>query len=433
MYFKSISSSPIFALLIIYLPENSFAQDSNSRPNVRIVEEHVSNITDINTVLLVPPKEVIQAHPPGVNITGQRLSLLDSIPYIPPPVWSLDLVSHSYGADWSGYENILQRGSYAKATVARGGKQSGPAIVALYGMGDAAAEDAAAWGLNIVGYASAPRATVIANETDSGALVPGGIAYNTVLAATGYFQSENAIQIQANKPFGNFKKGIVFNNRAVGAINGSSKPISTSINAVSGPLIFSDAGTAESFIKSLSTFSRAEIDLLNFVVGPTYVPTRGSSRHFAKIDVDSDGVYIRAKDEKNVPVDLYLGSASTGSIRLITGGTNNQRESVQGEFKHTDGATDYITFSGGRRQTQISVDGASPNSSVSIAGKGLGGGKLRDGTSAIKMQWDTAGLSFNGAATIEKPELPADAKDLETAIALLNAIKAALIKYGLAK
>ena len=49
------------------------------------------------------------------------------------------------------------------------------------------------------------------------------------------------------------------------------------------------------------------------------------------------------------------------------------------------------------------------------------------------LQVSATGVGFNGGAPAAKPTLPPNATDLPTAITLLNAIKSALISYGLAQ
>lgn len=368
----------------------------------------------------------------GAYTVGQTFDLRNNMPYIPAPVSSVDLVSKTYDEKWNGYKNIFQRASYAKTTVARGGVNAGPAVVAIYGMGDAAAPQSAAWGANFVAYANAIGGVAIGNETDCGPLVDGGIAYNTVLVATGYFQSQNALQIQANRPEGNYKNGIVFNNRSVGAITGTGDPITIDIPAVSGALIYSDLGAASYYLRALGTFAAAEIDLQNFVVGPTYSPAEGAHRRYLRVDPTAGGVYLRARDAGDTATTLYLGSAGTGSVQILTGRAGVGGEVSQVEVKHLASSTDRITLSGGIGDVSIGSAGSSSNSSISLQGKGSAGVKLRDGAGGLKFQATTTGIGFFGVTPVARPTLTAPATDLASTITLLNQIRGILIDYGLA-
>jgi len=365
---------------------------------------------------------------PLASFTGGRMDFRNIIPYIPAPVISPDLYSRSYGTEWNGTRNIFQRASFAKSNVVRGGANTGPAVVAVYGMGEAAVPQSAAWGCNFAGYASAAGAVAIANETDSGALVEGGIAYNTVLVATGYFPTECALQIQSAKLGGEFRNGIVFNNRAITSTGGTGDPITTDIASVTGTLFYvDDNGISERLIRSLGTHTISEWETQNMIVGPSYIPAEGSFRRYSRLDVNSGGLYWRARDLGDTPTNLYFGSVSSGSVLFLTGRITSGGEVTQVEVRHTAGATDHVTLTGGAGDVVIGVAGTSTNSSISMSGKGTGGGKMRDGASATKIQWNTTGIGFNASTPIAKPTISGS----RGGNAALASLLTALASYGL--
>lgn len=140
---------------------------------------------------------------------------------------------------------------------------------------------------------------------------------------------------------------------------------------------------------------------------------------------------------------LYA-TQGTGSHLFRTGGVlSNDRLSTgttsQVEIKHTAGATDYLTLTGGTGGTTvIGVDGATANGNVLIRGKGTGGVILRDGGGSTRFALNTTGVGFNGSAAVGKctlaAALPTDGSATNAAIATaLNTQRTCLINYGLAQ
>ena len=113
---------------------------------------------------------------------------------------------------------------------------------------------------------------------------------------------------------------------------------------------------------------------------------------------------------------LALRSAGTGDIE-IQGGDALPRLGIKG----TTG-TSYPEFLAGSGGIVYRPAGTDTNVDSIIDGKGNAGGKLRDGTGAIKVEWGTTGLSFFGGAEVAKP----------TGVAVTAAgIHAALVSLGL--
>jgi hypothetical protein len=86
----------------------------------------------------------------------------------------------------------------------------------------------------------------------------------------------------------------------------------------------------------------------------------------------------------------------------------------------------------------ITAQGSDAAIDAALKGKGTYGVRLIDGGNATRVQVNTTGVGFNGIAPIAKPTLPAplplDGTASNVAIAtLLNAVRAALISYGLAQ
>lgn len=357
----------------------------------------------LSTNVIAPAGDVSFYVDPDAAFPGAgKIRLGNLIPYIPQPVLSLDLYSKTYGTEWNGYKNIFQQASYAKANVARGGASIGPAVVAILGHGEAVTTGAAAWGLNVNGVASADGATAIAVEVDSQAATAASVAVNTLLVAVGAFPSEVALQIQSNTVEASFKNGIFFNNRVAGAINGT-YPIGTDIPAVTGSYIKADAGVAERGIEfAATTFTASEWESSNFVIGPTVTLSAGEYRSGVRLDGSKTGnPSIGASGgDGTAPVNLTVYARNGGNIAFAT---SSKSGPVNFQVKHTENADTYPRVSGSvSGDVTLDITGSATNSSVSITGKGTGGGKMRDGAGAIKFQWNTTGVGFHAASPVAK-------------------------------
>lgn len=361
---------------------------------------------------------------PKATFSGTgKLRFGNVIPYIPQPVYAPDLYSKSYGAEWNGHKNIFQRASVAKATVARGGVNIGPAVVALFGSGEAAAADAAAWGANIVGYSSVSGGVAIANETDSGALVSGGIAYNTVLVAVGDYPTENFLQMQANKAGATAKNGIVFNYRSTTAVDSSTgETVVTDIQPVSGSYFKGDGGTAVRLMDfAQNIFTTSEWESRGFIVGPS---PNAAAWNYLRIDGDTAGnPKITAKATDGSAANFNYYTTGIGKHQFLTGAT----AAIQVQIKDTAGATDRLELTGGSGDVTITTAGSSTNSAVSIQGKGSSGVKIRDGAGALKIQVSTTGVGFFAATPSAKPTVTGS----RGANAALASLLTALAGFGL--
>jgi hypothetical protein len=381
---------------------------------------------------------------PGATFTGTGyLSLRNIIPW-QGEVFAASVYTRQYDpGDVGGLTggNIFQVASYAKANL------SGPAVVAVYGQGEATTSGARAWGGNLVGTASASGATGIALELNALSTVAGGLSYGLVVHAAGFAPTTAAINIGSNSPESTFTDAITFNVQDV-IRNGS--PVESP--PFSGCLIKMPNTTVTHGVNlSAAKFTGSEWWSSNLIIGPTnttdrtsyirldsnanissravdgtspapitYNPANGGQHQFLVSGVQqfqvrggSDSVdYMTAEGGIGAVVLNIRGSSTdvnfnqyakgTGKHQFLTGSTS----AVQVQISDTAGATDFVKLTGGvGGDVVITSGGSSTNSSIVITGRGSGGGKMRDGTSAIKFQWNTTGVGFNASAPIAKPTI----------------------------
>lgn len=223
------------------------------------------------------------------------------------PVWSQHMISKTYGAEWSSYQNIFQIGSAARSTV------STVPVVGVFGMGIGDAAGAQTWGGNFVSYANNATATAIGVEINAGALVSGGSAYGIVVASAGSYAVANALQIQTNTLGARFLDGIRFgwtNTEGCLTRNG------LYFEAYSG----GSYNTLASFMAATNVKATgAEINLPSFAVSST--PAGTDITRIAVLASSGGGDAILYSDSYYSNANVTISGKGTGGVNLHGGGS----------------------------------------------------------------------------------------------------------------
>lgn len=320
-----------------------------------------------------------------VSFTGAYPDFRNLIPFQAGPIWSQNLISKTYSADWKGGGNIFQLASYVTSETTdlyTNGKNA----VAVYGGADSRGAGSSVWGGNFVAYANSPTATSIGIELNCGTLVNGGLSYGLVIASAGNFQPQNAIQVQNNNIASRFLDGIVFRYRElVGGITGSVFRIVGQGDALS---------TCENFLKVTSVVAtQSEIETPSFLVNATQPNTvnrlavRGAST--------GSPPSLRAT---GVDTDVSLNYVSKGAGQHIF--TANGIEVLRATA--TVG-TDSLQVAAGTGAAVLSVRGGTADADVVVQGKGTAGVRLRGGDSSVKFRVNTVGIGFYNTNPVAKP------------------------------
>jgi hypothetical protein len=137
-------------------------------------------------------------------ITNRDLNVdVTEIPYQVTPEATEIGIRRYYEQDGAG--NLFQIASVAEGAGTR-------KVIAVFGEGITRASNSnGAWGGNFVGVGAIETATAIAVEVNPVNVVSGAETYGVVVAASGDYDSENALQVQANNDNAQFKNGIEFN------------------------------------------------------------------------------------------------------------------------------------------------------------------------------------------------------------------------------
>ena len=289
------------------------------------------------------------------------------------------------------------------------------------------------------------------------AAVEGGYGYllgdaNTARSAplnpaTAVFDVAGGTQSGVSKNY-RFNTGIIFRNGAlvrssVDGLTGTAKAISLAAGheivweaaaAIKGAFVRSDRTAVDNQQVGI-IFGNTEINLVGaaerkIVVAKDDTAGAGAVNH-VQIANSRTGIPVAVKAKgTDAAISLDLSTTGLGVIRL---------QSHDGAGEHfrispTVMAVNFISATGGVAgiNPRLVAAGSDANLSQILRGKGTGGVRLEDGSSAAKIEINTTGVGFFGISPVAKQSLPAAATDAASTQSLANALRTALLNYGLA-
>lgn len=169
--------------------------------------------------------------------------------------------------------------------------------------------------------------------------------------------------------------------------------------------------------------------------------SEGFTRSFVESQVTGTGSGNRLVSCRGVtPTALQWASTYTSPAFIIGGDLLGQATKLsQGatdgtpgvQIDYTAGAASGLRVIGTSGNPRLLPVGSATNLGIELRGKGTAGGELVDGGGVRRVRTSTTGVAFQGSAPVAVQALPAAATDAATTQALANALRTALINYGL--
>lgn len=256
-----------------------------------------------------------------------------------------------------------------------------PNAVAVFGQGISNSTTGSAWGGNFVGYSTLSGAVAIGVEINFGALASGGHSYGLVVAAAGSYNTNAALQVQANNSNAKFIYAL--------RINGDS--VTSAGYAIQAAALTCAYGVD----LEGSVFSTAEYRSAAFKIDPT--PTSFNSRLRLTGGSGSTGPILRIEANGDTPAtnaDFNHATLGTGTHRFFTNGLGVEAFRVN----HVASAVNQLRVSPSVTTAPVILLAAGSDANIDIELAPKGSGVVRLGThSAIAAETVTGYITIKDA------------------------------------